>query len=209
MEKDKERISHDQNFKNIVLDFPVESLEFAYPDAQKSWGKVQNVDFVRQEPRKRRLKDGHLAMDMPVMFTFETHKLLLWLIEFKEDKSDFSICQLARYTVDLIEEHPGVDILPAAIFTDRRKWRKPPEKKLHLEINNRLFLHFEYLLLHTFDFNALEYLKHPNPVVRILLPKMSYPPEARHEVVMAAYSGLYQLPSSFRTAGYGNQPSRR
>lgn len=44
-------ISHDQNFKNLLMDFPEEALYFFYPDAHKTWGSVENIEFVRQEPR--------------------------------------------------------------------------------------------------------------------------------------------------------------
>jgi len=54
----------------------------------------------RFQPRSFSQKGGdaesHLALDMPILFTFEKHELLLWLVEFQEDKSKFSIYKLAR-----------------------------------------------------------------------------------------------------------------
>ncbi|SLM30462.1 hypothetical protein MTBBW1_2280004 [Desulfamplus magnetovallimortis] len=44
--------SHDHNFKNLLLDFPVESLEFFFPEALQEWGSVQKIVFGRQEPKK-------------------------------------------------------------------------------------------------------------------------------------------------------------
>ena len=56
-----------------------------------------------------------------------------------------------------------------------------------------MVLFFEYLFIRLFGYQALDYLNHPNPVVRILLPKMTYPPEQRLLVLRKAYQGAYEL----------------
>ncbi|SMP47916.1 hypothetical protein SAMN06295888_104207 [Desulfonatronum zhilinae] len=94
--------SHDHNFKNVFLDFPREALELFYPQALEQCGELQEITFVRQEPRKHRLSDSGLALDMPILFHFTRGSLLLWLVEFQEDKDKFSIYKLLRYTTDLI-----------------------------------------------------------------------------------------------------------
>jgi predicted transposase YdaD len=48
---------HDQNFKNLFLDFPRESLSWLFPQALETWGEVRHVEFVRQEPKKNKLSD--------------------------------------------------------------------------------------------------------------------------------------------------------
>ena len=55
---------------------------------------------------------------------------------------------------------------------------------------------FEYLFIKLFDFKAREYYNVNNPVVKILLPKMSYEKSERIEVIRQAYVGLYQLASN-------------
>jgi hypothetical protein len=69
-------ISHDHNFKNVFIDFPQKALEWLLPDIPANLGKLQKVVFVRQEPRKRRLTDAHLSLDMPVLYTFENGQVL-------------------------------------------------------------------------------------------------------------------------------------
>ena len=54
----------------------------------------------------------------------------------------------------------------------------------------------EYLFFKLFDFKAREYYNVSNPVVKILLPKMSYEKSERIEVIRQAYVGLYQLASN-------------
>ena len=108
--------SHDHNFKNLFLDFPKETLELLFPQAQQNWGQVRKVEFVRQEPKKRKLSDSNLALDMPILFSFENHQVLLWLVEFQEDKSKFSIYKLLRYTTDLMESYPQALVIPTVLF---------------------------------------------------------------------------------------------
>ena len=47
-----------------------------------------------------------------------------------------------------------------------------------------------------FDFKARYYYNIDNPVVKVLLPKMDYPPEDRIEVIRHAYLGLFRLASA-------------
>ena len=135
--------SHDHNFKNLFLDFPKETLHLFFPQAEASWGKVNGVEFLRQEPKKHNLSDPSLELDMPILFHFENQQLLLWLVEFQEDKAKFSIYKLLRYTTDLMEAHPDALVIPSVLFSDRKKWRKSVDLTLHAQMDDRLFLHFE------------------------------------------------------------------
>ncbi len=116
----------------------------------------------------------------------------------------------------MMEAHPDALVVPTVLFTDRKKWRKTVPLELHTQINDRLFLHFEYvfhklfdlnardyynvMFLHfeyvfhkLFDLNARDYYNINNPVVKILLPKMNYEKNERIEVIRQAYKGLFQL----------------
>ncbi len=187
--------SHDQHFKNLFLDFPKEALEWLAPEVLEEFGTVQQVEFVRQEPKKRKLPDAHLALDMPILFTFEQAQVLLWLVEFQEDKAKFSIYTLSHYTLEMLEAYPGALILPTVLFTDRTRWRKDVLRKLDNTFKGRVFLHFEYLFIKLFEYQAKDYYRIQNPVVKILLPKMHYAPEERVDVICHAYIGLFQIVS--------------
>ncbi len=95
--------SHDHNFKNLLADFPKEALEWILPEATEKFGAILKIEFIRQEPKKRKLSDAHLSLDMPILFSFEKGQILLWLVEFQEDKSRFSIYRLMRYVIDSAE----------------------------------------------------------------------------------------------------------
>ncbi len=190
------KLSHDDNFKNLLLDFPEASLEVFFPQALEVWGKVLEVSFERQEPRKHHLADPGLRLDIPILFTFAGHKLLLWLVEFQEDKQKFSIHRLLRYTIDLMEAHPDAVVVPTVLFTESRNWHKDVLRHLESRMEGRTFVYFEYVYHKLFDLRARDYCDVRNPVVKILLPKMQYDPSERLEVIRQAYIGLYQLVSA-------------
>ena len=128
-----------------------------FPQAQQKYGKIYKIEFVRQELKKRKLSDSGLILDMPILFSFENQKFILWLVEFQEDKSGFSIYKLLRYTTDLMESYPHALVIPTVLFTDRTKWRKDVIRKLETKLNNQVFLYFEYIFYKLFDLNAHDY----------------------------------------------------
>ena len=185
--------SHDHNFKNVFLDFPKEALEWVLPNIPPDLGKIQGVSFVRQEPAKRRLTDSHLSLDMPILYRFENGQVLLWLVEFEEKKGRFSIYRLLRYATDLMEQYPESLVIPTVLFTAAKAWRTDVRRALDIQLGKRHLMHFEYVLIKLFDYHARDYYNYPNPVVKILLPKMQYEPKERVEVIRQAYWGLFEL----------------
>ena len=196
------RQTHDHNFKNLFMDFPKEALKWLMPQATENFGPIKNIEFVRQEPKKHKLYHPHLVLDMPILFVFENRKLLLWLVEFQEDKSKFSIYKLLHYTTDYMAAYPDALVIPTVLFTDRKRWRKDVVREIETKFVGRTYLHFEYNLVKLFDFNARDYFHIKNPIVKILLPKMNYKPEEKTEVIIQAYNGLYQLASKKKFEKY-------
>lgn len=184
---------HDHHFKNLFLDFPEQAMEWLLPEALQQYGRLQKIFFVRQEPRKRKLPDRALVLDMPILFTFDQGQILLWLVEFQEDKKGFSIYRLLRYTTDLMEHYPNAVVIPTVLFTARRRWKKEVQRRIESRFGNRLYLHFEYQLIRIVDYRAGDYYHSTNPLLRILPPKMGYPQQARKTVIRNAYKGLFDL----------------
>jgi hypothetical protein len=177
----------------VFQDFPKEALEWILPDIPTQLGPIRSVEFICQETAKRRLSDAHLSLDMPILFTFEKDQVLLWIVEFQEDKHRFSIFKLLRYATDLMEKYPDALMIPTVLFTDRTRWRTDVQRQISSKWGGKLFLHFEYIFLKLFDHNARDYYNHRNPLVKILMPKMNYRPEERYEVIRQAYMGLFEL----------------
>lgn len=177
------------------MDFPKEALEFFLPEAIKHLGQIKHIEFDRQEPKKHHLKDSHLSLDFPIIIHFDKGTIVLWLVEFQEDKHKFSIYKLLKYTADKMEAYPDYKIVPTVLFTDRKKWRKNVQTAIETKLFNRLFVHFEYVFIRLYEYNARDYFHIQNPLVKILLPKMYYESEDRWEVIRQAYLGLFQLVS--------------
>jgi len=187
------QIFHDHNFKNLFLDFPEEALKWLLPQALQEYGLLCNIEFLRREPKKQKLTDSSKDLDLPILFTFERLKIILWLVEFQEDKHKFSIYKLLHYVTDMMEAHPQAVIIPTVLFTDRRKWRKDVDLKLEAKFCGEIFLQFKYLKIKLYNYHARDYYHSDNPLIKILLPKMNYPPDERTEVILQAYKGLFQL----------------
>ncbi|MDM8543943.1 hypothetical protein QUF90_22945 [Desulfococcaceae bacterium HSG9] len=187
------QISHDQNFKNLFIDFPEDALKWLLPQVLQAYGDVRNIEFIRQESKKHRLNDSYRALDLPILFTFEHLQIILWLVEFQEDKHKFSVYKLLHYVTDMMEAHPKAVVVPTVLFTDRRKWREDVDLKLKSELCGETFLQFKYLKIKLYNYHARDYYHSDNPLIKILLPKMKYMPDERTEVIIQAYKGLFQL----------------
>jgi len=124
------REAHDHNFKNLFADFPSQAMEWLLPQALQIYGPVRDIDFLRQEPQKHHLEEPSLALDMPILFTFDCQSIILWLVEFQEDKSKFSIYRLLHYKIMMMEAHPQALVIPTVLFTDRKQWRRDVNRKL-------------------------------------------------------------------------------
>jgi hypothetical protein len=74
---------------------------------------------------------------MPILFTFDQRQVLLWLVEFQEDKKRFSIYKLLRYVTDLLEQYPEALLIPTVLFTERIKWRTDVKRELKSEWGGR------------------------------------------------------------------------
>ena len=72
----KSRKSHDHNFKNLVKDFPKETLDLMMPAKLTALGPIKSYTFLDQEPLKDMLSDPHRALDLPILFEFEKRKIL-------------------------------------------------------------------------------------------------------------------------------------
>ena len=173
--------------------FITPAIAWLLPEALEAYGRLEHIEFVRQEPKKRKLSDAHLSLDMPILFRFAAGQVLLWLVEFQEDKQRFSIYRLLRYTTYLMESHPQATVIPAVLFTKKRKWKKDVQRRIGSCLGTQQFLHFQYQCIRLFDFQARDCYRSRNPIVKILMPKMNYRPEERFEVIRQAYQGLFEL----------------
>lgn len=59
--------SHDQNFKNLILDYPRQALELFAPQEAQHFGDDVVFTPIREEQLKDRLSDRFLELDVPLL----------------------------------------------------------------------------------------------------------------------------------------------
>ena len=80
-------VSHDQNFKNLILDYPIQSIQFfAEPEAGQCAGNARVVP-IRQEQLKDRLSDRFRELDIPLLVEWPNGEraAILFVIEEETD----------------------------------------------------------------------------------------------------------------------------
>jgi len=198
----EDAIRHDPAFKTLFLDFPEDTVRWLLPQAVEEYGKLEEVRPLRQEPRKRWLSDRGRELDLPLLCRFERGALLLVLIEHQHDKRAFSVYKLAHYTLDMMEAHPGVAVVPVVVFADPANWRKDVARGLVNEALGRTWLKFEYRRVKLKEYPAREMLRGRNPVPCILVMNFGHGPEEKVELLKEALLRLYSLVPAQRFAKY-------
>ncbi|MDO4231359.1 MAG: DUF4351 domain-containing protein [Lautropia sp.] len=112
------RISHDQRFKNLILDYPLQALQFfAAPEAPGVGERVE-IKPLRQEQLKDRLSDRFWELDVPLEVTWQDgrRETLLYVLEEETEPSRFSASRLASYCLSLSDLMKTTRIVPVVIF---------------------------------------------------------------------------------------------
>jgi hypothetical protein len=111
-------MSHDQNFKNLIVDYPCQSIGFfAAAEAQAVDAGVRVLP-IREEQLKERLGERFRELDVPLLVEWPDGRraALLFVLEEETDPSRFSIHRLAHYCLDLAELYATDRVVPVVIF---------------------------------------------------------------------------------------------
>ena len=194
-------ISHDQNFKNLILDYPRESLEFfAVEEAPSPVDEVRIVP-ARQEQLQDRLGGPYRELDVPLLveWTDGRREAVLFALEEESDRRRFSPHRFAHYCLDVAELFETDRVVPVAIFL--RGGAVPTSLELGTE--RHCYLAFEWLACRLAEMPAESWRHSGNLVARVNLPNMRSPKRRRVEVYADAVSGLLELePDPGRRAKY-------
>ena len=196
------RISHDQNFKNLILDYPRDALSFFAPDeAPLPDDKVQ-ITPLRQEQLQQFLGARYRELDVPLQvdWTDGRRQTLLFAIEEETDPRQFSIIRLAHYCLDLAELYNTNRVVPVVIFLGEAD---SAPASLALGSNHHNHMTFDYLSCKLKDIPYERWQHSDNLVARLNLPNMKYPAVQKTEVFDKAYNGLLALePDRVKQAKY-------
>ncbi len=182
-------MSHDQNFKNLILDYPRAALAlFAAAEAADLDADVRIVP-IRQEQLQARLGERFRELDVPLLVEWPDGRraALLFVLEEESDPRRFSIHRLAHYCLDLGELFGTDRVVPVVIFL---RAAVGVAEELRLGGDRHQYLHFRYLRCALGELAYADYRDSDNLVARLTLPSMHYPPERRVEVYAQAVRGL-------------------
>ena len=184
-------MSHDQNFKNLILDYPRAALEFFAREEVETIPPTARITPVRQEQLKKRLGDRFRELDTPLLVEFSREKkqAVLFILEEETDTRYFSIHRLIHYCVDIADLLNINRVVPVVVFL--RPGRHPLSLELGTERNT--YLSFRFIACDLGEIPAAQHLTSRNIVARINLPNMRHEPDQRVEICLRAQEGLAQL----------------
>ena len=185
---------HDQNFKNLILDYPREALAFFAREETCEDLKQARIIPIRQEQLKDRLGDRFRELDVPLLVEWPDGKreAMVFVIEEETQGNRFSIHRLAHYCLDLAELMVTERVIPVVIFLNAA----PRKTSLRLGGDRHIYLEFRYLVCDLKRLSASDYKDSDNIIARLNLPNMRYPKQQRLEVYLAAQLGLLQIESN-------------
>ncbi|XUO84685.1 DUF4351 domain-containing protein [Halomonas sp. KM007] len=189
------RTSHDQNFKNLILDYPREALAFFASEEAGDLLPSVKVTPIRQEQLKERLGDRFHELDVPLLVEWPNgqREALLFTLEEETDPGRFSIHRLAHYTLHLSELFDTERVVPVVIFLNSNK---KVAESLHIRSERHSYLQFHYLHTHLNKLPANQYFSSQNIVARLNLPNMAWAEKDKIDVYANAIQGLFSLEPS-------------
>lgn len=190
----EEQVSHDQNFKNLILDYPRAALEFfAGPEAE---GIDENTRIipVRQEQLKERLGERFHELDTPLLTEWPDgrRKALVFTLEQESSAARFSIHRMGHYCLSLAEFFGTDRIVPVVIFLHSGKYAR----ELKLGGDHGIYLSFRFIACDLRKIPAEKHMESSNIVARLNLPNMKCGKQDRIAVYAHAQEGLMMLEQS-------------
>ncbi len=111
-------MSHDQNFKNLILDYPRQAIAFAAASEAARLDEGVRILPLREEQLKARLGDRFRELDVPLLLEWPDgrRQALLFVFEEETEPKRFSIHRLGHYCLDLAELYHTERVVPVVIF---------------------------------------------------------------------------------------------
>ncbi len=185
-------VSHDQNFKNLILDYPRDVLAFfAAEEAPLPEDDVEIIP-ARQEQLQERLGTHYRELDVPLLVEWADgrREAILFVLEEETNWRQFSPRRLAHYCLDLTDLFQTDRVVPVTIFL--RDADAAPAS-LTLGTERSPYLTFNYLTCKLREIPSERWLHSDNLVARVNLPNMRRPEGSKVEVYAQAVRGLLAL----------------
>ena len=113
-----QRVSHDQNFKNLIIQYPRQALQFFAPAEAEGIDRRVKITPIRQEQLKPHLTDSFFELDVPLLLEWPDgrREALIFIVEHESDPGRFSITRLASYCLAVAEAMGTTRVIPVVIF---------------------------------------------------------------------------------------------
>ena len=187
-----DRISHDQNFKNLILDYPRDALSFfAAPEAPSPEDSVQ-ITPIRQELLQERFGAHYRELDVPLKVEWQDghRETILFILEEETDWHRFSLHRLGSYCFELAELCKSDCVVPVVIFL--READSAPTS-LSLGPKHQPYVTLDYLACKLKAMPYERWQHSDNLVARLNLPNMHIPAGHEINVYHQAIQGLQKL----------------
>jgi hypothetical protein len=184
-------MDHDQNFKNLVLDYPREALAFCAETEARAITPEVRITPVREEQLKERLGERFRELDIPLLVEWPDGRraALVFVVEEQTDPSRFSVLRLAHYCLDIADLLKTRRVVPVVIFLRGG----PNERRLQLGSDQTPYLDFHFISVELAAIPYRLWSDSSNIVARVNLPNMRHERTERVEVFAAAMQGLIAL----------------
>ena len=182
-------VSHDQNFKNLILDYPRQALKFFAPEEAPGPEDDVHILPLRQEQLQERLGQRYHELDTPLRVDWADGRrdAVVFALEEETDGGRFSPHRLARYCLDVAELLKTDRVVPVSIFLRA----VPTPGTLALGTERGRYLTFDHLSCGLPAMDAGEWWESDNPVALVNLPNMRRPADLdRVDVFAQAVHGL-------------------
>ena len=186
--------NHDQNFKNLILDYPRDALAFFAPREAPAREERASIVPARQEQLQERLGTPWRELDTPLLVQWPDgqREAVAFVVEEETVPSPFSPRRLARYCLDLADMHETNRVVPVVVFLDSGK---STSDSLTLGTERRKYLSFEWVSCRLDRLPAEKWRDSDNLVARVNLPNMRVPADRRLEIYADAVRGLLEMES--------------
>ncbi|MFC4260087.1 hypothetical protein ACFOZ5_13770 [Marinobacter lacisalsi] len=185
-------ISHDQNFKNLILDYPRQAIELFSPQEAADLDDSVRIVPLRQEQLKERLGERFRELDVPLLAEWSDgrRETLLFVLEEETSPSRFSVHRLAHYCLDLADLCQTTRVVPVVIFLNTNSQEAD---SLVLGSERYDYLSFRYIRCALPELEAEDHWDSNNLIARLCLSLMHWHENQKLEVYARATRGLSTL----------------
>ncbi len=185
-------MSDDQNFKNLICDFPLAMIELTAPEEAARLPRGVKFKPLRQESLKERLGDSFRELDTPIEVKFpngEREALLFVFEEESTNRADF-LHYLAIVCLNISLWQKTRRVVPIAVHPFRKT---PLKTNLKLASDERTYLDFSCISCVLGTMSASDYVDSNNVAARLCLPLMKQVRTDRMSIARRAFEGLPTL----------------